>query len=120
MNRACQNKEFFLLIFGTLLIILGIIFNEWLISKYLCQHGDLGNHDKTVIRIAEIIMIVTGAGIIIFRKKELTINLSVLIITLFILSTGAEIFSYFFPAGRRRIRQFFFLRQCPWLAINST
>jgi lysophospholipase L1-like esterase len=37
-------------------------------------------------------MIVTGTCIIIFRKKELTINLSVLIITLFILSTGAEIF----------------------------
>jgi hypothetical protein len=92
MERTNQATEKFLLIFGMFLIILGIIFNEWLITQLLCPQGELEYRSKLVIRIIEILMIVMGASIIIFRKKDFTINFSILLVTLIILFLGIEIF----------------------------
>ena len=92
MDRTYLTGEKVLLVFGALLIIMGIICNEWLLTKWLCLNGDIEYRVKVSIRIVEIILIAIGTGIIVFRKKGLTMNMSILLITLLILFVGAEIF----------------------------
>jgi hypothetical protein len=92
MDRTYLTGEKVLLVFGTLLIIVGIICNEWLLTKWLCLNGNIEYRVKVIIRIVEIILIAIGMGIIVFRKKGLTMNMSIFLITLLILFVGAEIF----------------------------
>ena len=98
MNQNRSIGEKVLPVFGILLIMLGILFNEWLIAKWMCVDGEIEHRFKVGIRIAETIFIAIGTGVIVFRKKELMLNLSVLLITLFILLAGTEVFfSKFLP-----------------------
>ena len=98
MNKNFSTGEKVLLFFGALLIMLGILCNERMVTKWLCVDGDIEHRVKVGIRITEIILIAIGTGVIVFRKKELTLNLSVLLITLLILFAGAEVFfRTFFP-----------------------
>lgn len=108
MERANQAAEKFLLIFGIFLILSGILFNEWLITQWLCPYGELEYRSKLGIRITEIIMMAMGAGIILFRKKNFTINLSILFITLIILFAGVEsFFRIFLPQIQGKTDNFF-------------
>ena len=92
MNKNYSTAEKVLILFGALLIILGMLCNEWLITRWLCVDGDIEHRVKVGIRVAEIILIAIGTGLIVFRKKESTLNLSVLLITMLILFAGTEVF----------------------------
>lgn len=92
MDKNNSTGEKVLLVFGTLLIMLGILCNEWLTTKWLCVDGEIEHRVKLIIRITEIILIAIGTGIIAFRGKESTLNLSVFLMTLLILFAGSEVF----------------------------
>lgn len=98
MNRQKLLRERFLLAFGAFLIAAGVIGNEWLIASWLCPEAEMAHRIRVGIRVAEAALLGIGLGMIVFRKKDLTLNLSLLLITLIIIFAGAEIFfRTFFP-----------------------
>lgn len=91
MNKK-TNIEKVLIIFGVILIATALLGNEWFLVKWLCPDGCFDNKTRISIRIVQVIFFILGIEIIIFRKKELTLNLSLLLITCMILFAGTEIF----------------------------
>ncbi|MEN6621000.1 MAG: SGNH/GDSL hydrolase family protein [Smithella sp.] len=91
MNKKIKS-EIVLIVLGGILITAALLGNEWLLAKWLCPEGLFDNQTRINILITEIILFIMGSGIILFRKKEQTLNLSLLLITVIVLFTGAEIF----------------------------
>jgi lysophospholipase L1-like esterase len=92
MNNTSPKHEIFVIILGIILILIGLLCNEHILSLLLCPDTGLEQHHKMNIRIAEIFMIGIGLALILFRKKDLTINISILLLTLIIIFAGTEAF----------------------------
>lgn len=98
INNTASKSEKFLLVFGALLIAAGIVVNEWTVAWLLCPDAEMAKRIKVGIRIAEASLISIGLAMIAFRKKETALNLSILLLTLIMIFTGAELFfRTFFP-----------------------
>lgn len=98
MQSTASGNEIFPMIFGTVLIILGLLGNEWTLSAVLCPEADLEQRFRISIRAAEIMMIGAGLAIIVFRTKDTVANLCLLLLTIFIAFSATEVFfRMFFP-----------------------
>ncbi len=91
-----MKRERALIVFGAILIAIALLGNEWLLAMWLCPEGLFDNQTRLHIRIIESILFIIGAGIVIFRKKDLTLNLSLLLITCIMLFAGLETFFHNF------------------------
>ena len=98
MSLTTSPYEKFILLLGALLILLALVVNEWTIARLLCPEAIIEQRYKVNIRILEVLLLLAGLAMIFFRKKEVTINLSVLALTLIGIFSITEItFRLFFP-----------------------
>lgn len=88
MNR--RSKIFIYL--GAIFIIVGLICNEWVLSALLSSDGSLEVKSLQLIRIIQGLFVGLGLLTIIFRKTGWIANLYLLLITLFIILAGVEIY----------------------------
>ena len=97
-NNTSSKSEIYLITFGTILIFLGLLCNEWTLSWLLCPDAVIEQRHKVSVLITEIVVIGIGLAMIIFRKKDVAVNLSILMLTLMLILAGTEaFFRVFYP-----------------------
>jgi len=95
---------------GVILIVLGLLINEWTLARWSCPGQVFLKDDRLRIMVFQALCILMGTGFLILRKKAFTINILlflVSILTCFLL--GEAYFRWFDPQiGGRSEQEVFF------------
>ncbi len=92
MKDSFSRAERIVVVTGILFIITGVISNEWVLARLFSPDGDLRTNTRIAIWIFDVFMVGLGLSLITFSKKHQLKNLAVLLVTLVMCFTLAEVF----------------------------
>ncbi len=79
-----SKKEWVLIIFGAVLLLLGLIMNEWVLASFTSDGSINSSGQLIIIRLFNVVAILSGIAVIYFRKSsvlhKLLISLAITII----------------------------------------
>ncbi|MBP8981119.1 MAG: SGNH/GDSL hydrolase family protein [Syntrophobacterales bacterium] len=111
-NRTVSpaGTEKTVLIAGAILILTALAVNEWTLTLWTCPTGGFAGDDRLRIVVFQALCLIGGAGLIVYRKRPITINILLLTGTLLAcFSLGELVLRLFYPQiGGRSEQEIFF------------
>jgi len=98
------------LIAAAILILMALAVNEWTLALWSCPDGGFARDDRLRIVAFEVLCLLGGAGLIVYRKRPITINILLSSVTLIVcFSLGEIVLRLFYPQiGGRSEQEVFF------------